>query len=477
MSTYTCKREGPVIWRLLVLLLVLFAAEGLAQSGKYQLRIVQESVDCATRKVVFSAQIKATSTVNQFILGSSNLTFTFPSAKLTNPTLLSRDNYSGGRYSQLNLNQQGSVLTLNVIYQGTAPFTDAPNVTTDWKSIAHFSFDIPAHSDGCYSIAWNTENDFPSTEAFEVVIQNDNYTEETIERDAFSAATGCAFASQLPVATLSGDTTIYAGEKAILKVNFTGPTPLSISLNGITYGNLTKSPLLVNVFPTTTTTYTLDSVFNACGKGTRQGSATVSVLRPTLTTQSVGQAMVCAGTAIQVPFERTGVFGTDNTFRVQLSDAAGANFTDIATSGTGSPLTATVPANTPAGTGYRVRVVSSNPVVTGEPSAAFAVSSTPTAVISGGGTIQAGGSANLTVTMTGKAPWTVILSDNSTHTTSVSPLLIPVSPATTTTYSLQSVTDACSAGTVSGNATVTVRESENPCKPLCVPITFRVIKQ
>lgn len=57
--------------------LFLGASAAQAQVGKFELRLVQESVDCATRKVTFSAQIRATNTGNQFILGSANLVFQF----------------------------------------------------------------------------------------------------------------------------------------------------------------------------------------------------------------------------------------------------------------------------------------------------------------------------------------------------------------------------------------------------------------
>ena len=463
--------------RIFVLFLVLLATEGYAQTGKFQLRIVQDSVDCATRKAVFSAQIRAISTGDQFVMGSASLVFQSSNAALTNPVLVSRDNFSGGRYSQLSLGLQAGTLTLNVVYQGTSPFTDVPNVTTDWKSIAHISFDIPAQSDGCYNLTWNTAQDFPSTDVFEVLINGGTAQEELVMADSYSNATACAFASGLPLATLSGDTTIASGQQAVLKVNFSETSPLSVAIAGTTYSNLTQSPLLVNVSPASTTTYSIDSVFNACGKGTAQGSATVTVQAPVITTQALSVAVVCAGAAIQVPFTTSGTFGTGNSFRVQLSDASGSNFTDIPTLGSTSPLTATIPQNTPAGMGYRVRVVSSNPVVTGVPSETFAISTGPTAVLAGGATIPEGGTANLTVTLTGKPPWQVTLSDNTTQTTSSSPLLITVSPTTTTTYSVLSVTGACGSGTATGTAQITVQPATAPCKTLCVPVSFRIIRQ
>jgi hypothetical protein len=74
---------------------------------------------------------------------------------------------------------------------------------------------------------------------------------------------------------------------------------------------------------------------------------------------------------IVVPYNTTtAVFDYNtNVFTAQLSDANGSftNATDIGSVQTGAPgtINAVIPANTPSGTGYRVRVISSVPVVYG----------------------------------------------------------------------------------------------------------------
>ena len=76
----------------------------------------------------------------------------------------------------------------------------------------------------------------------------------------------------------------------------------------------------------------------------------------------------CTGGTLNVGYTATGSFFSGNTYTVQLSDASGS-FTNAVTIGTvtasvSGTLACTVPANTPAGTGYRVRMVSSSPVIT-----------------------------------------------------------------------------------------------------------------
>ncbi|MCB1052277.1 MAG: right-handed parallel beta-helix repeat-containing protein [Acidobacteria bacterium] len=81
----------------------------------------------------------------------------------------------------------------------------------------------------------------------------------------------------------------------------------------------------------------------------------------------------------------------------------------------------------------------------------------PTAVLSGDQTICSGGSASLSVQLTGTAPWDLDWSDGLMETgIAVSPHTRMVSPGIDTAYSLSSVSDMNCVGSVSGSATVLV---------------------
>lgn len=115
---------------------------------------------------------------------------------------------------------------------------------------------------------------------------------------------------------------------------------------------------------------------------------------------------LCPGAAVQVPYTATGAFNPGgflvqaNTFRAQLSDMNGdfANPVQIGqvTSTTSGIINATIPVNTPVGSGYRIRVIATNPdfigtengidITVGGPPAAVAVANGPTAIC-GGGTV------------------------------------------------------------------------------------------
>jgi hypothetical protein len=84
---------------------------------------------------------------------------------------------------------------------------------------------------------------------------------------------------------------------------------------------------------------------------------------------------LCPGATVAVNYQKTGVFNSGgfltagNIFRAQLSDANGSFATPVnigsVTSTQSGTINATIPAGTAPGTGYRIRVVSTNPNHTG----------------------------------------------------------------------------------------------------------------
>ena len=99
-------------------------------------------------------------------------------------------------------------------------------------------------------------------------------------------------------------------------------------------------------------------------------AATFTVNEPsTITTGSIVGSTFCAGATVNIPYTTTGTFNSGNVFTAQLSNATGsfATSTTIGTlnSATSGTILATIPPATAYGTGYRIRVVSSNPSVDG----------------------------------------------------------------------------------------------------------------
>lgn len=143
-----------------------------------------------------------------------------------------------------------------------------------------------------------------------------------------------------------------------------------------------------------------------------------------LSTDPIAILTYCSCATLNVGFTTTATILAGNIYTAQLSDASG-NFASpvaigtlpsVAASGT---IACTIPCNTSNGTGYRIRVVSSNPVLTGADNGAnITINTTPavvinqvtvncvdtlTAIATGGGI---GGPANGTkYYITDQAPW------------------------------------------------------------------------
>jgi Metallo-peptidase family M12/PKD-like domain/Secretion system C-terminal sorting domain len=113
-----------------------------------------------------------------------------------------------------------------------------------------------------------------------------------------------------------------------------------------------------------------------------------------ITTSSIATTNYCAGAALNVSFTTNGSANAGNIFTAQLSNASGSFASPVSigtlTSTTAGTIACVIPAGTASGTGYRIRVVSSNPAVTGSDNGA---NLTISAQVAAAGAPQSGSSA------------------------------------------------------------------------------------
>lgn len=97
----------------------------------------------------------------------------------------------------------------------------------------------------------------------------------------------------------------------------------------------------------------------------------------TITLGSISGSPFCAGASVSVPYTVSGTFNSGNIFTAQLSNSSGSFASPInignVTSTTSGTISATIPANTVYGTGYKIRVVSNNPSATSNESTVFTI--------------------------------------------------------------------------------------------------------
>ncbi len=138
----------------------------------------------------------------------------------------------------------------------------------------------------------------------------------------------------------------------------------------------------------------------------------VTLTVPTTNTITTGNVTgpFCACATMNVPFTSTGTFTAGNIYTAQLSNAAGSfaapvSIGTLASTANVGVIASTIPCGTPTGAGYRVRVVSSTPAITGTDNGAnFTINAavTPSVSIAAvpAGAICAGTSVTFTATPT-----------------------------------------------------------------------------
>jgi uncharacterized repeat protein (TIGR03803 family) len=126
---------------------------------------------------------------------------------------------------------------------------------------------------------------------------------------------------------------------------------------------------------------------------------------------SVASTVFCAGPTFNVSYKigYTSFFNSGNTFIAQLSDSTGSfsSPTDIGsvTSIASGTIQATIPSTIPTGSEYRIRVVSTNPIMTGTPNGRNLRVGTAVVTASGNTTFCSGNTVVLTSTVGNSYLW------------------------------------------------------------------------
>ena len=247
----------------------------------------------------------------------------------------------------------------------------------------------------------------------------------------------------LPTASISGNGVICAGASHNFPVSFTGSSPWTYTMTTPTGDQAVGPPAVTspnNFAATVAGNYFVTSVTDANGCTNTANSPTVTLTVNTLPTATIGgNGAICAGGSYNFPVSFTGA----SPWSYTMTTPAGNQVV--------GPPAVTSPHNfaaSQAGNYFVTTVTDANGCIQNadSPTVSLTVNPLPTANLSGGSAICAGSSANLTITLTGAGPWTVIPTAGGINQPAInvaaSPFIWSVSPAATTTYCIASVTDA-----------------------------------
>lgn len=261
-------------------------------------------------------------------------------------------------------------------------------------------------------------------------------------------------------AKMSGNSEIFPGEQATIKLELTGVEPWEIGLSDGT-SFITNQPVqYLKVSPGSTQTYAVTSVTSYYCQGETSGTATVKVLSRASKISLKQAPDICAGGISTVGFKTNGSFSTKNNMRTYLSDKNGRNFKEIENKIVNdSVINLTIPAGLAQGNGYRVKLISTSPYLESEPSNAFALGSQSTATLSGDERMHYENMPfQLKVEFSGNAPYSFELSDGTKYTdVSQNPFIISLNAeAGANTYTIKNISDACGQGNAIGKVVLDI---------------------
>jgi gliding motility-associated-like protein len=278
------------------------------------------------------------------------------------------------------------------------------------------------------------------------------YWAEVINETTFCVSTNRTPAAltenPIPTPTISGEFTVCAGSTEAYATESGNSNYSWVVVGGtVTVGGSINDDNITVRWDGTGPTYSIDVNYETDGgcsaaDPTQEFVSVISVVPPIATNDGPS----CQGGDVQL----------------STPEVAGAIYTWTGPNGFSSNLQEPIIENVTAmvaGT-YSV-TITLGPCTSLEGSTEVAVNPNPlpTATLSGGTTVCPGTEANLTVELTGVAPWTLVYSDGTNTYTEIiadSPFSWPVAPLITTTYTPVSVSDANCNGTVDGNAIVEV---------------------
>ncbi|MEI8049026.1 MAG: hypothetical protein WCI92_16710, partial [Bacteroidota bacterium] len=171
------------------------------------------------------------------------------------------------------------------------------------------------------------------------------------------------------------------------------------------------------------------------------------IASPTIATGTITPLSFCPGSAVSVPYTKTGNFNSGNVFTAQLSDAGGS-FASPTTIGTltsqiSGSITATIPAGQATGSGYRIRVVSSNPVITGSDNGSDIYIGQPGITVGFPGSSCGAGAVTLSATATPGAVINWYAAATGGTSLGTGPTFITPAIAVTTTYYIDATLGSC----------------------------------
>ncbi|MBK9510132.1 MAG: T9SS type A sorting domain-containing protein [Cytophagaceae bacterium] len=191
---------------------------------------------------------------------------------------------------------------------------------------------------------------------------------------------------------------------------------------------------------------------DACA-GVQQGETNDYVINVaggfSLSAGAITSPAVCPGGTITVPLTFDGAPLATTKFSVLISDKQGANFKEISSVLEGANIKVAIPKDFVSGTGFKIKVVSTNPSSESVSPSSITIMALPTAKFeTKEASIQQYQSLDVKLNLTGDLTIKIKLSDNQTFELNDLNPTVRLSPNVSTDYKISAVNNTCGEGSV-----------------------------
>jgi hypothetical protein len=281
------------IFKFLILSFTMLTISQISQAqGRYEVRVTHSKFNCTADSVEVCVEIRATSTDSAFVMGSGNVFLIYENAQLASPVFRRRGLFTSANnanYALLGMTitpgTTTSALSLNIVNNGVSG--EGITVSTAWSLVACLAFKSTDPNNQCYNLTVSPSS--PST-VMTLAYKDPNDTDpnnpmmsltKTISRGALTSISNQC--PTTPVVALTGGGVINSGDNANLTIAVTNNTlPATVTLTGGINVQLdAQNPSkVIQVSPSVTTEYEIQSVSGSCGTGTAaagQNKVTVTI--------------------------------------------------------------------------------------------------------------------------------------------------------------------------------------------------------
>lgn len=190
-----------LVYQLLPYILLFVCISSYAQvtsNGKFDARLIVQSIDCQNKKLYLDIEVKASSPDSSFVIGDQNYKFNYNADAIENPvinqelgfSLLSTGQfYSGHNTNGSDVSGDTGLTVLNVVWINGLPGSVLPS---NWTPVSRLAFDIVDTSlTQCLQLSWRDKSSNPTHFTNITEVEPGNATTTTVNENVYASNTAC----------------------------------------------------------------------------------------------------------------------------------------------------------------------------------------------------------------------------------------------------------------------------------------------